>query len=282
MSRSDVHLDEMPRHLGAAYYDSLHGRAADADVASAVDQVAGRMGEAQAQYLTAGQRQHGAVQHHGTCHSRVRDVMTTAVVTVDRMTSYKETAALLSKHDIGGVPVLMLGRRVAGMLTDADLVAAAAGQRRSGSDGWARRRRRDSQEHHALTAELLMTAPAITIHPDAPIAAAAKAMTKHHVHRLPVTDPYGTLIGIISGRDLLRLFLRPDGEIARQVDELLADVLPDDPAAVKVTVHDGVVTLTSQGCATGWRDELQLATRLAADIDGVIDVIDRTANPLPA
>jgi CBS domain-containing protein len=278
MSRSDVHLDAMLRHLGAAYYDSLHGRAADADVTRAVEQVASRMGEAHAQNVPA-PRQRGPVQHHGRYHSRVRDIMTTDVVTVDRITSYKEIAALLAKHHIGGLPVLMLGRRVAGMVTDADLVAAAARQHRS---GWARRRRRGSQQHHALTAEQLMTAPAITIYPDAPIAAAARVMTEHHVRRLPVTAPDGTLIGIVSRRDLLRLFLRPDGEIARQVDELLAEVLPDDPAAVKVTVHDGVVTLTSQGSATGWRDELRLAIRLAADIDGVVEVIDRTASPQPA
>jgi hypothetical protein len=30
MARTDVHLDAMLRHLGAAYYDSLHGRAAAA------------------------------------------------------------------------------------------------------------------------------------------------------------------------------------------------------------------------------------------------------------
>ena len=45
MSRNDAHLDAMLRHLGAAYYDSLHGRAAQADVARALDSVAGQLGE---------------------------------------------------------------------------------------------------------------------------------------------------------------------------------------------------------------------------------------------
>ena len=43
MSRRDIYLDAMLRHLGAAYYDSLHGRAAPADVTRAVDQVAERL-----------------------------------------------------------------------------------------------------------------------------------------------------------------------------------------------------------------------------------------------
>ena len=37
MSRNDMHLDGMLRHLGAAYYDSLHGRAAQADVTRGID-----------------------------------------------------------------------------------------------------------------------------------------------------------------------------------------------------------------------------------------------------
>jgi hypothetical protein len=37
MNRTDAHLHAMLRHLGAAYYDySLHGRAAQADVARAL------------------------------------------------------------------------------------------------------------------------------------------------------------------------------------------------------------------------------------------------------
>ena len=32
MTRRDVHLDAMLRHLGAAYYESQHGRASSADV----------------------------------------------------------------------------------------------------------------------------------------------------------------------------------------------------------------------------------------------------------
>ncbi len=31
MTRTDIHLDAMLRHLGAAYYDSLHGRASRTD-----------------------------------------------------------------------------------------------------------------------------------------------------------------------------------------------------------------------------------------------------------
>jgi len=45
MPRTDTHLDGMLRHLGAAYYDSLHGRASRADVTRALGTVAEHLNE---------------------------------------------------------------------------------------------------------------------------------------------------------------------------------------------------------------------------------------------
>jgi hypothetical protein len=45
MTRQDMHLDAMLRHLGAAYYDSLNGRAARAEVRRAVARVASQLGD---------------------------------------------------------------------------------------------------------------------------------------------------------------------------------------------------------------------------------------------
>jgi len=50
--------------------------------------------------------------------------MATSVVTVDRATPYKEIARLLAEDRISGMPVLKLGREVAGVVTEADLLAA--------------------------------------------------------------------------------------------------------------------------------------------------------------
>jgi hypothetical protein len=45
MSRRDDYLDAMLRHLGAAYYESVHGRAARSDVARALDTVEAHLNE---------------------------------------------------------------------------------------------------------------------------------------------------------------------------------------------------------------------------------------------
>lgn len=39
MARTDTYLDAMLRHLGAAYYESVHGRATRTDVTRALDTV---------------------------------------------------------------------------------------------------------------------------------------------------------------------------------------------------------------------------------------------------
>lgn len=282
MTRRDAHLDGMLRHLGAAYYDSLHGKAAPADVARALDSVADHVGEkltelpAAANSATAGQNGSSASQkRHGRWHSRVQDVMTASVVTVDRITPYKEIARRLAGHKVGGVPVLTVGRHVAGVVSEGDLLAArgrnpAAGRRRL---GWPSRR----QRHHGTMAEDLMTSPAITIRPDATIAAAARLMNAHHVRFLPVVDSVGRLLGIVSRRDLLSVFLRPDADIARQVSEIFTDLLPGGPAGIQVGVRNGVVTLTGQPDQTAEEDLIPIAVRLAWDVDGVVDVVDKTS-----
>src|SRR5690242_502032 len=132
MTRTDTHLDAMLRHLGAAYYESLHGRAARSDVARALDTVEEHFGE-QAQAHPAG-RPHPAHHEDGLRRSRwarrVGDVMTTAVVTVDRITPYQEIDRLLPRHRISGVPVLKMGREVVGVVSQTDLLAAEDERRR--------------------------------------------------------------------------------------------------------------------------------------------------------
>jgi CBS domain-containing protein len=273
----------MLRHLGAAYYDSLHGRAAPADVTRAVNSVAEHMGEQPEGAPAATTDQpHGRRQHHGRFHSRVRDVMTTDVVTVDRITPYKDIVRRLAEHQISGMPVLTLGRHVAGIVSEADLVAAQD-RRASAGRGRLLHRTRGDRQHTGLTAEQLMTSPAVTTRPDATIATAARLMTTSRARRLPVVDQNGKLIGIVSRRDLLSLFMRTDDEIAGQITELLTEVLPGDPACIAVHVHDGVVTLVRKtDDLPDGDDQLPVAVRLCRDIGGVIDVIDKTTMPARA
>src|SRR5512146_1522197 len=139
MPRTDIHLESMLRHLGAAYYESLHGRASRADVTRALDTVEEHLHE-QARRPSSGTGpsvRHAADKHaadhddDGARHAhgwsrKVSDVMTTSVVTVDRITPYKEIARLLALHRISGLPVVKMGREVVGVVSEADLLNAQA------------------------------------------------------------------------------------------------------------------------------------------------------------
>ena len=290
MSRSEMHLDAMLRHLGAAYYDSTQGRASRSDVNRALDAVAEQLNEEPSHRSTATGHPRAAQSAHPTqgrqrlrrWARQVGDVMTTPVVTVDRITPYKEIARLLAEHRISGVPVLMMRRQVAGVVSEADLVAAevAAARRTHADRRWWRAA---SRQHLALTAGQLMTQPAITIGPDAPIPTAARVMNTRHVHRLPVVNEDGQLVGIVSRRDLLSVLLRADEEIADDVRQVLGEIFGPSSPDVTVVVRNGVVTLTTApGSATGDHEEPTLnpaAHRLIWGVDGVIDVVDKLHAP---
>jgi len=281
MARTDIYLDAMLRHLGAAYYESLHGRATRTDVARALDTVEEHLNEQPSHPAPARPHpahQDGAVRHRRWAR-RVGDVMTTSVVTVDRITPYQEIDRLLTEHRISGMPVLKMGREVVGVVSEADLLAAEdeTSRRARMADSVGRRRLVRKHPHASLTAGTMMTAPAITIGPDATIPAAARLMNTHHVRRLPVVAEDGKLVGIVSRRDLLSVFLRPDADIIHDVRQVFDEIPVTDPKDVIVTVRRGVVTLTGtmQPQPADSHHLIPLALRLIWDIDGVVDVVNK-------
>lgn len=290
MARRDAYLDRMLRHLGAAYYESLHGRATRTDVTRALDTVEDHIAEHDQRRPAGTQPPAGALrtghrnrhQQPGRRKRRVEDVMTTSVVTVDRITPYKEIARLLAEHRISGAPVLTMGRYVAGVVSEADLLVvedANVRRDRMGDRGWHVRWPGRRTPHWGVTAGELMTAPAVTVKRHAPIASAARLMNTHHIRRLPVVGDDGKLIGIVTRRDLLSVFLRPDQDIAADVHELLDDVLHADPGSIKVVVREGMVILTGQPGPPEARDLITVVIRLIWDIDGVVDVTNRLDEP---
>jgi CBS-domain-containing membrane protein len=121
-------------------------------------------------------------------------------------------------------------------------------------------------------ADELMTVPAITIRPDVSIAEAARLMDAEGVKRLPVVGDDGRLIGIVTRGDLLRMYVRPDEAIRREVHtEVLGRVLCLEPEVVDVSVERGVVTLRG---TVDRRSTAAIAVRLVHAVAGVVDVAD--------
>ncbi|MEU9119966.1 CBS domain-containing protein [Streptomyces sp. NPDC048506] len=188
-------------------------------------------------------------------HRSVADLMTPNVVVVQPGTPFREIAHLLEEYGITAVPVIDEDERPVGVVSEADLL------------------RRHTDKLGPSTAEVMMTSPAVVARPEWSVVRAARMMEEKKVKRLPVVDDSGRLIGVISRRDLVQLFLRRDRAIQ---EEILEDVLPHTlgaaPSAITVEVSDGTVTLSG---TLDRKSLVPIAVRLCESVDGVVEVVDR-------
>ncbi|NUT99223.1 MAG: CBS domain-containing protein [Saccharothrix sp.] len=203
----------------------------------------------------------------------IQTVMTREVVTVRPDTPFKEIVERLAAGAFSAVPVVDDDGRPLGVVSEADLLPKE--QYRGGIDerpgvlaGRAPRRR--WRQAHGVTAQDLMTAPVRTTTPTTRLSDAAGQLAESGVRRLFVVDRDGRLVGVLSRRDLLSVFLREDAEVeADVVQQILGRALWLEPAAVTVEVVDGVVTLRGH---IERRSEVDMAIRLTRALPGVVDV----------
>ena len=206
---------------------------------------------------------------HGTPHI-VSDVMTHTVAAIGRKANFKEIVQLMEQWKVSALPVLEGEGRVAGVVSEADLLPKE--EFRDGDpDRYTQLRRlSDLAKAGAVTAEDLMTAPAVTVQANATLAQAARTMAHAKVKRLPVVDEVGLLEGVVSRGDLLKVFLRDDEDIAEEVRREVVSYLFRAPLSpVRVRVHDGVVTLAGRVRDTSL---VPVAARLVRAVEGVVDV----------
>ncbi|WP_103417919.1 CBS domain-containing protein [Streptomyces sp. ZL-24] len=185
--------------------------------------------------------------------------MTREVVQAGPTTPFKEVVRLLDHHRISGLPVVDADDKVLGVLSGSDLVGAQA-------------YREGSAPRQAVTAQEVMSSPAVTVHPEQSVPDAARLMERRGVERLPVVDEADRLIGIATRRDLLRVFLRADEDIRREVTEEIvggAEGLPSD--TVLVSVRDGVITLEGR---VELRSRVPEIVYAAWRLEGVVGVVN--------
>ncbi|MEV7208336.1 MULTISPECIES: CBS domain-containing protein [Streptomyces] len=200
----------------------------------------------------------------------VSDVMTHTAVAVGPQAPFKDVIALMDQWKVSALPVLEGEGRVVGLVSEADLLPKEE-FRDSDPDRFTQMRRlTDLAKAGGLTAADVMTAPAVTVHPDATLAQAARIMAQRKVKRLPVVNAEGLLEGIVSRADLLKVFLRTDDDIADEVgQDVVAPLFRSLADNVRVEVSDGVVTLRGRVEDTSL---VPVAARLVRAVEGVVDV----------
>ncbi len=204
---------------------------------------------------------------------RVRDVMTTSVISVTPDRPLREVAQLLTERKVSGLPVVGKDGWVLGVVSEADFLAhRPAPEARVGVLGRLLGRGTTSAKAEARTAGEAMTAPAITIAPEAPVREAADTMVRRKVNRLPVVED-GRLVGIVTRADLVRVFTRSDAELAAAVGAEIAarTSVGPEPGVLDVDVRDGVVRLSG---TVERRSLAETIVVIARDVGGVLRVDD--------
>ncbi|MGW2270214.1 CBS domain-containing protein [Streptomyces yangpuensis] len=196
----------------------------------------------------------------------VSDVMTHTAIAIGREASYKEIVELLHEWKVSAVPVLEGEGRVVGVVSEADLLPKEEFRR---EEPRLPEQLDEASKAGGVLAEDLMSSPAITIHPDATTAEAARIMAHQHVKRLPVVNRLGMLEGVVSRSDLLKVFLRPDEELAEEIRQAVLTDLAPGTASLDFSVQDGVVTLLGP---LPERALVPLLTRAIRAVEGVVDV----------
>lgn len=188
----------------------------------------------------------------------VLEVMSRHPVTVHEGTPVKEALRLLADHHVTVMPVVTATGSVRGVISEADLIREVLPR-----DPRAHEIPQHRQRSRAAVVEEVMTAHAVTVHPDTDLAEAVELLTSTTAKSLPVVDRSGHLQGVLSRSDVVRLLAHSDRQIEREVDELLRST---GLAGWLVDVADGAVALL------GPREDATVARLLAETVPGVLEV----------
>lgn len=173
----------------------------------------------------------------------VADVMTRTVVVVPGSAPFKQVVRAMREYRVSALPVTDADGLIVGVVSEADMILREDPSVLEPHFFEGHTRRDERRKAEALVARDLMTAPPVTIGPQASVAEAARMMHERGVKRLPVIDLEGRIVGIVSRMDLLAEFLRDDDDIKTEVCRVLADDLAIAADQVLVLVEDGVVHL---------------------------------------
>jgi CBS domain-containing protein len=120
------------------------------------------------------------------------DLMMPNPMSIRADATVREATAVLTDHGYSAAPVIDEAGRPLGVVSRADILV--------------HERQRPAEE--ALVQDI-MTPAVFSVEPQTPAAKVVEQMLALRVHRLYVVEPDGTLVGVVSGLDILR-HLRPE------------------------------------------------------------------------
>lgn len=216
------------------------------------------------------------------------DIMTRDVVTVVDSTPVEEIARLLLERGISAVFVVGAAGEVIGIVSEGDLMRRSELHTEKRSSWWLSmflgptERAASYIKSHGRTAKDVMTAPVVSIDPDALLAEIAELLEKRHIKRVPVLRD-GRLVGVVSRGNLLQGLAahkpaqaqRSDRSNDRMIRDQLLDTLRNEAGVrdefVNVVVRDGVVHLWGSVFSETERDAVRVAAENVAGVRRIED-----------
>ncbi|HXQ22071.1 MAG TPA: CBS domain-containing protein, partial [Candidatus Acidoferrales bacterium] len=180
-------------------------------VVDEVGQLVGVLGRLDVLQSIARGYTHRMSPHTGTLpqeHQTVAEIMERQVPTVGETTPLADVVGKLLDSDVKRVLVLDARGKLAGIVTDTDLVARVDPDQRPGllttlRSRWNKEAQRQMQRAYGQRATDVMTTPVVTVRDTTSVIDALTITVERHVKRLPVVDADGCLVGIVSRPALL-------------------------------------------------------------------------------
>lgn len=138
---------------------------------------------------------------------KLQDIMTKNVVTITPEESAALAARLLTRHNLGALPVCAYDGRLLGIVTDRDIITRCVAA---------------DQDPHRVPVQDIMSRELETIGPEDDTKTAARQMASNQVRRLPVVKD-GKVVGMISLGDLATT-RRCDTEAAAALSEISENI----------------------------------------------------------
>ncbi len=146
---------------------------------------------------------------------RVKDIMTTTVLSVTPETEIVQAAKIMLEKRINGLPVVNSQGKVVGIICQSDLVS----QQKSVPipslfsllDGFMpltslKKIEKEVEKIAAITVSQAMSFKPVTVSPETGIEEVASLMVDKGFHTLPVVDD-GKLVGVVGKEDVLKTLL---------------------------------------------------------------------------
>jgi CBS domain-containing protein len=141
-------------------------------------------------------------------------VLTKEVVAVNADDTVREALRLMVENRVSVLPVVNGRDACVGVLSATDLIGLArdlneelSGMEEADFTPQSLIDQVAEQDFGRRRVHELMTESVETVGPEASLAAAARAMLRHQVHRLPVVNERQRLVGIVSTTDILAAFV---------------------------------------------------------------------------